>query len=393
MIPRTARPRLERLARQFPAVTVTGPRQSGKTTLCRQTFPGKAYVSLEAPDVRDEAARDPRGFLARYRDGAIFDEVQRLPELLSYLQGEIDERPRPGRFILTGSANFALLRTIGQSLAGRAALLTLLPLSLEEVSRARKVPEDPFEVVRTGGYPAIWAGRLDPWDWASSYLATYVERDVRQLTNVGDLTSFQTFVRLCAGRCGQLLNLSSLGADAGVAANTAKAWLSILEASYVLLRLAPFHANVTSRLVKAPKLHFVDSGLACFLLGIRNVGQLREHPLRGALFESWVVSEVTKARLHRGTPLALSFFRSRKGAEVDLVLERALDVVAVEVKSGGTVASDFFAPLAAFARLLEASRPRRRVRSVLVYGGAEARAAGDVQVLPWRELQGFDWAS
>lgn len=392
MIPRILQRRLLALARKFPVVTVTGPRQAGKTTLCRATFPDKAYVSLEAPDVREYATQDPRGLLADHVRGAVFDEVQRAPALLSYLQGEVDERPRRGRFILTGSANLALLESVTQSLAGRTALLNLLPLGLEEVRLFPRPPTTLFDVLWHGGYPAIFDRKADPGDWFASYVGTYVERDVRQMLNVGDLGAFQTFVRLCAGRSGQLLNLSALAADCGVTHNTARAWLSVLEASFLAFRLAPFHANVGKRLVKTPKLHFYDSGLLCYLLGIRAPAQLREHPLRGAVFETWVASEILKARVHRGLPGGLSFFRSRQGAEVDVVLERVGDVVAVEAKSAQTVAADFFGGLESFQRLIGSGRERRRVRQIVVYAGRERQRRTHAEVIPWSMLDAWDWA-
>ena len=392
MIRRVLERKLLALAGKFPVVTVTGPRQSGKTTLCRAAFPGKAYVSLEAPDVRAYALGDPRGFLGEHRDGAILDEVQRAPDLLSYLQGEVDARPTRGRFILTGSANLALLQSVGQSLAGRTALLHLLPLSLDEIRAFPDRPGGLFETLWQGAYPALFDRGLSPLDWYAGYVGTYLERDVRLLHNVGDLTTFQAFLRLCAGRTGQLLNLSALGADCGVAHGTVRAWISVLEASFVAYRLPPFHANLIKRLIKTPKLHFHDTGLVCFLLGIRSPDQLRHHPLRGAIFESWVASEVVKARVHRGLPPALSFFRDRKGSEVDLVLERSGGIVAAETKSASTVAEDFFAGLEAFAGLLAPARPRRPLHRVVVYGGAERQRRSSGLVLPWAQVDRFDWA-
>lgn len=391
MVPRTLEPKLLALARRFPAVTVTGPRQSGKTTLCRAAFPGKPYVSLEAPDVRQYATEDPRGFLRDHRDGAILDEVQRAPELLSYLQPLLDERPAPGHFILTGSANLGLLESVSQSLAGRTALLNLLPLSLEEVRRFPEAPGDLFSLLWHGGYPAIFDRHPDPTDWLSSYVGTYVERDVRQILNVGDLLAFQTFLRLCAGRSAQLLNLSALGADAGVTHATARAWISVLEASFVAYRLAPFHSNLVKRLVKTPKLHLYDSGLLCFLLGIRSPDQLREHPLRGAIFETWVASEVLKARVHRGLPAGMSFYRDRKGEEVDIVVEMGRSIVAVETKSARTVVSDFFASLDKMADLIGSERRGRQLRRVVVYGGEERQQRTGVTVLPWSMVDRYDW--
>jgi uncharacterized protein len=391
MIRRNLQHRLRALARKFPVVTVTGPRQSGKTTLCRAVFPRKPYVSLETLDVRDFARRDPRAFLAQYAHGAILDEVQRVPDLLSYVQTLVDERPVAGRFILTGSANFSLPQSLGQSLAGRTALLELLPLSLQELRRFSDPPSGLYETLWRGSYPAIYDRNLEPGDWYPSYAATYLERDVRTILNVGDLVAFQTFLKLCAGRVGQLVNLSSLGADAGVTHATAKAWLSVLEAGYVAWRLPPFHANVSKRLIKTPKLHFVDSGLACYLLGIRSPEQLRNHPLRGAIFETWVVSEVLKSRTHRGLPPSLTFFRDRKGAEVDLVIELGRKLLAVETKSGQTIASDFFAGLENFADLVQTSHRQRDVRGFVVYGGAEPQRRSRASIIPWSRLDKCKW--
>lgn len=390
MILRLLERRLKQTAKHFPIVTVTGPRQSGKTTLCRHAFPDKPYVSLEMPDVREYALDDPRGFLSQYKKGAVFDEVQRAPDLLSYLQLDVDERPQPGRFVLTGSANFALLESVSQSLAGRTALLTLLPCNREEVCRFDSAPGDLWEAIWTGSYPAIYDRRVPPDDWFGSYVGTYVERDVRRILNVSDLAAFQTFLRLCAGRTGQLLNLSQLGADTGITHNTARAWLSVLEASYIVFRLPPHHANWTKRLVKTPKVHFLDSGLACYLLGIMTAQQLRLHPLRGAIFESWVASEILKARLHRGLSASLSFYRDRKGVEVDVVLERGDATVAVEAKSGQTVAADFFDSLKKVERNRIAAGLPPPLK-VVVHGGTTRQQRSDGQILPWSEIPQFDW--
>ena len=393
MVPRTLEPKLRALARKFPVVTLTGPRQSGKTTLCRACFSDRRYVSLEAPDVREYAQRDPRGFLAELAEGAVLDEVQRVPGILSYLQVEVDARPQPGRFILTGSANFALLQSVSQSLAGRTALLNLLPLGLEELRRFPSPPADLIETLWKGAFPAIFDRDLAPADWYSGYVGTYVERDVRQILNVNDLIAFQGFLRLCAGRVSQLLNLSGLGADSGITHATARAWVCVLEASYVAHRLPAYASNVGKRVVKAPKLHFHDSGLACFLLGIRSPEQLRDHPLRGAIFETWVVSEIFKARVHHGLPPSLFFFRDRKGVEVDAVLERGDMLLAVETKSGQTVADDFFTGLTAFARQIRSRRRAPAVQRVLVYGGDGAQHRSDVDVVPWSQIDTYDWCS
>ncbi len=392
MIQRTLAPKLAALARKFPIVTVTGPRQSGKTTLCRAVFAGKSYVSLEAPDVREYAVRDPRGFLADYPEGAVLDEVQRAPQLLSYLQQEVDDRPRAGRFVLTGSANFALLESVSQSLAGRTGLLQLLPLSLEEVRRFPDSPAELLQLLWQGGYPALYDRRIAPGDWFGAYVGTYVERDVRLMLNVTDLGAFQTFLRLCAGRSGQLLNASSLGSDAGITHNTARSWLTVLEASYLAFRLPPYFANFNKRLVKTPKLHFFDSGLLCYLLGITRPEHLREHPLRGAIFESWVVSEIFKARVHRGLASNLSFFRDRKGLEVDAIVERGNEILAVETKSSQTIAPDFFGSLTSFARALGTSKRAPKVTAIVVYAGALQQRRSEATVVPWSKLDSVDWS-
>lgn len=390
MIKRTLQAKVRDAAKHFPVLTITGPRQSGKTTLCRMTFPSKPYVSLEVPDVRDFATQDPRGFLAEHAAGCILDEVQRAPSLLSYLQEIVDSDPRPGRFILTGSANFALLESVSQSLAGRTAVLQLLPLDREETRRFPQYPEDLFTALWAGSYPAVFDRRVPVRDWYGAYVATYVERDVRQMINVSDLATFQAFLRICAGRSGQLLNLSGVGADCGITHNTARAWFSVLEASYLVFRLPPYHENVTSRTVKRPKMHFIDSGLLCYLLGIETPDQIRRNPLRGAIFESWVCSEVLKARLHRGLSSDLFFYRDRKGLEVDLVLRKGDRIIAVEAKSGETVAPDFTASLDRLARQM--GDAGGAVNKVVVYGGSPGQGRSGVTILGWDQAGGSRWS-
>jgi predicted AAA+ superfamily ATPase len=392
VIERSLSPKLLALARKFPIVTVTGPRQSGKTTLCRAAFPDRPYVSFEAPDIGEYARRDPRGLIADYRDGAIFDEVQRAPAILSYLQGEVDEDRRVGRFILTGSANFALLESVSQSLAGRTALLQLLPLTLAETRRFPRASEDLWSVLWKGAYPALHDRSLEPNDWFGAYVGTYVERDVRRIINVTDLVAFQSFLRLAAGRTGQLLNASALGADAGITHNTARAWLSVLETSYLALRLPPYFANLGKRLVKTPKLHFYDSGLVCYLLGISHPAQLREHPLRGAIFESWVIAEIIKARANEGLPAQLFFYRDSRGLEVDAVVDRATELIAVESKSGQTVADDFFSALQAFGDAIRSRKSPPKVTPIVVYGGDRPQRRAEVKVVPWGSIDQLDWA-
>ena len=307
MIEREITPRLVALFKQYPFVTVTGPRQSGKTTLCRNVFPNLEYVNLEAPDQREFAESDPRAFLARLDDGAILDEIQRVPSLLSYLQVLADEKGRNSLFVLTGSEQFRLSDAIGQSLAGRTALLRLLPFSLAErqLTGASTAVDD---ILYSGFYPRIHDQGLDPRQALGDYFETYVERDVRQLGEIRNLSSFRRFVRLCAGRVGQLVNLASLGADAGVSHTTAREWLTVLEASYIVFQLEPFHTNLQKRLIKSPKLYFYDVGLASYLVGIEHAKQVATHPLRGSLFENTVVIEALKHRFNRGRQSNLSFF-------------------------------------------------------------------------------------
>ena len=389
MITRDLTPALFDAADRAPVVTLTGPRQSGKTTLCRALFGDRPYVSLEAPDVRAFAEGDPRGFLAQFPEGAVLDEIQRVPDLLSYLQGIVDEDPAHGRWILTGSQNFALRGAISQSLAGRTDVLELLTLTWGEIQRFRKPPETLDEALVASGFPRIFDRELEPAPWLRAYVNTYVERDVRQLLGIGDLGAFQRFVELCAGRTGQLLNLSSLAGDCGVTQPTARAWLSVLEASYIVFRLLPFRANLRKRLVKAPKLMFHDAGLACWLLGIREPAQLRTHPLRGAIFETWVVSEVRKLVANRGAATRrdprLSFYRDRNGAEVDLVIERPDRLTLLECKSGATPSAELLAGVRRVAGHFAGSE--RAVEVVAVYGGDQEQRRTAGRIVPWRMVE------
>ena len=377
MIPRTLETVLKDLAAQYPAVTITGPRQSGKTTLCRAAFPEKPYINLESPDVREFARNDPRGFLALYADGAILDEIQRTPELPSYLQPIIDESNNPGRFILTGSQQFEVMTSIGQSLAGRTALLKLLPLSIEELSNTgARLKID--ELLLTGFYPRIYDAELNPTQALGDYIETYVERDIRQLISIKDLALFEKFVRVCAGRVGQLLNLQSLGNDVGVSHTTARSWLTLLQASYVVFLLQPWHVNIAKRQIKSPKLYFYDVGLATWLLGVENERHVNYHPLRGNLFENLVIIEALKYRYNRGARSNLYFWRDGKGNEVDLLVENGPDIVPVEIKVGATINNDYFKGLRTFANKL--SHPPKTC--ALVYGGTEQQKRSDATI--WR---------
>ena len=388
LIDRDLAPQVLRAALDMPSVTLTGPRQSGTTTLCRTLFPEHPYATLEAPDTRAFATEDPRGFLASYENGAIIDEVQRVPDLLSYLQGLIDDDPTPGRWILTGSQNLALLEALSQSLAGRTALFNLLTLTRGEVVRFPRHPERLVEAMLAGSYPRIFDRDLEPSDWLRSYVATYLERDVRLVSNIGDLALFQRFVQLCAGRTAQLLNYSSLAGDCGVSQPTAKAWLSVLEAGFVVFRLPAFHSNLRKRLVKMPKLHFYDTGLVCWLLGIRTADQLRSHPLRGSIFETWVVSEITKHWANRGEPASLTFYRDRNGVETDLLIDRADRITLVEAKSAATPSSSFFHGARTVQRHLSTlSRPSE---VMVVYGGDELQIRSAGTLMPWSRLHDAD---
>jgi predicted AAA+ superfamily ATPase len=380
MIKRDAASSVVRLAASYSLVTVTGPRQSGKSTLCRAVFPDKPYLSLEAPDVRQMAREDPRGFLARFPDGALLDEIQRVPELLSYIQGIVDASDRRGMYILTGSANLALVEGLNQSLAGRTALVTLLPFSLAELSATPFGALPLTEFLYRGFYPRIYDQNLNPTEALRFYTSTYVERDVRTLLNVRDLVSFENFVRLCAARSGQVLNLSNLAADCGITHNTARAWLSLLEAAYLVHRLPADSRNYTRRITKAPKLVFCDVGLMGYLLGIEHARQVQTHPLRGAMFETLVIGELLKMRLNAVRDPHLTHYRDSSGREIDVILQTPSGPLPIEIKSAMSVAADAFAGLDYYGGLLG------RQRGVLVYGGDESYEHRGYQVLSFRHI-------
>lgn len=376
---------IQKAATWAPSITITGPRQSGKTTFCQAVFPEQPFRSLEAPDERAFAEEDPKGFLAQFPRGAVLDEVQRAPDLLSYLQGIIDADPVPGRWILNGSHSPDLIESVARSLTGRTALHHLLPLSWDEARRFPRHPAGLDEALFTGGYPRIFDRGVDPSDWLRTYVSTYIERDVGAFSRVGDLSKFQRFVELCAGRTAQLLNYSSLADDCGISQPTAKAWFRILEGSFIAFRIPAFKANLRKRLAKMPKLYFYDTGLACWLLGIRETGQLRAHPLRGPLFETWVVSEVLKHRLHRGRRGGLSFYRDSRGTELDLIVNEPGVLTLVEAKSGATAKSNFLNVARRVRRIVLGVRPFSDL--LLVYGGEEFQQLPDSRVVPWRMVR------
>jgi uncharacterized protein len=377
----------ERLA-GFPVLTITGPRQSGKTTLARVLRPELPYFSLEDPDTRAFAAEDPRAFLSRCADGAIWDEIQRAPQLLSYLQSHVDSDRRMGRFILTGSSQFALIEAVTQSLAGRSSLLTLLPFSLGELQAVQRAPTKLDTLIQQGLFPPIYDRPVDAAIWLQDYFSTYIERDVRALLNIKDLTAFQRFVQLCAGRVCQLLNITSLAADAGITRVTAESWLTVMQASHVIFLVQPWSSNISKRLIKSPKLYFCDVGLAAWLIGVRNTAQVSTHPQRGLLLENWVMTELCKIQCNQGLKPSLYFLRDQQGKEVDAVIETGpQQLLLIEIKSGETIASDWFASLRYWADALTGPASNMSITPWVIYGGAQAQSRSAAEVLPWTGLQ------
>jgi len=382
MITRTATEEVKILAKQFKAVAIVGPRQSGKTTLARSVFSNKPYVSLENPDIRRFAMEDPRGFLEQYKDGAVFDEAQRVPELFSYLQQILDENPQKGLFILTGSNNFLLQENISQSLAGRIGYLYLLPFSGEEAEKAAQRSFSAEEALFYGGYPPIFDNHIPPEKWLPNYIATYIERDVRQIKNISNLNLFERFIKLCAGRIGQLLNMNSLAIEAGVDSKTIASWLSVLESSFIIHLLKPHHQNFNKRLVKMPKLYFCDTGLACSLLGITKASQLTLHPLKGSLFENYVIGELIKDRYNKNIPFDLYFWRDSTGNEMDVVIDRGTFLYPIEIKAGKTVTNDYFKNLQFWSKTTGGSEG-----TVIYAGDLVQKRSNGINVIPWNNLQ------
>ncbi|HNW60401.1 MAG TPA: ATP-binding protein [bacterium] len=375
MVIREITAHLLELASQYPVITLTGPRQSGKTTLVREVFKEKAYINLELLDQREFALADPRGFLRRVPNGAVLDEIQHVPELLSYIQGITDESKVNGLFILTGSQQFEILNEVSQSLTGRTAILRLLPFSYTEVQNSYGIASIDH-LLCTGFFPRIYDQHLDPSQALQYYFETFIERDLRQLVEIRNLSQFQKFVRLCAGRVGQLLNLNSLGNDAGVSHTTAREWLSLLQASYIVFLLEPFHRNLSKRLIKSPKLYFYDTGLASYLLGVENVAQMDSHPLRGNLFENLVIAEILKFRFNQGKGTNLSFYRDSTGNETDVIYSIAQEILPIEIKSGETVAPDYFKGL----RSLEKVIPSYPFGRIVVYNGSHEETRQDITI-------------
>jgi len=382
MIERTLASKITALAQKFQVITLTGPRQSGKTTLVKANFPTLPYVSLEEPDIRQIALNDPRGFLSNYPKGAILDEIQNAPDLFSYIQGLVDG-DRQIQFILTGSSNFLLLEKISQTLAGRTAVLHLLPFSYSELE-PNVTPFEHYEsLIFKGQYPRIYDRDIPPTDFYPSYIQTYVERDVRMMKNIGDINAFIQFIQLCAGRTGQLLNYTSLANDAGISPNTAKAWLSILESSYILYRLQPFHKNFNKRLVKSPKLYFYDTGVACSLLGIRDENQVNTHYLKGALFENLIINEFIKRSFHRGEHQLPYFWRDSNNKEIDCLLVEGEWIVPVEIKSSKTISNSYFDNLRYWYQLTG----KTEQHGYVVYGGDQSTHTSKGMYVSWQQLE------
>ncbi|MCK4921805.1 MAG: ATP-binding protein [Bacteroidales bacterium] len=388
MIQRTAEKRLKKLYDLFKVVAVTGPRQSGKTTLVKHVFPHKPYLSLENPETRQFAMDDPRGFLSQFPDGAILDEVQRTPQLFSYLQEIVDAKKDSGQFILTGSNNFLLNENISQSLAGRVAFLYLLPFSYEELKnesfKEKESQPDENSYILKGFYPPIYDMNIPSNEWLPAYIRTYIERDVRQIKNITNLLVFERFMRLLAGRTGQELNYTSLSVEAGVDVKTIQSWIGILESSYIIFLLKPFYKNYNKTIVKRPKLYFYDTGIACSLLGITQLSHLENHPLRGALFETMVLSEIVKMKFNTGSEAKLFYWRDKTGREIDLLIDTLTTVMPVEVKVGRTFQKEFLKNIRYWMKLTGEKQAK------LIYSGDDEQKRSDgIHVVSWKHLSGI----
>ena len=378
---RKIEPKLLEMAGKFPVIAITGPRQSGKTTLAKKLFTDHAYTTLENPETREFALNDPKGFLAQFRNGVIIDEVQHAPELFSYIQGVADETGETGKFILTGSQNFLLMEKVSQSLAGRVYVYHLLPFSLSEIGE-NQISDDLNSLMFTGGYPRMFHRKISPADFFPSYVQTYIERDVRSLVNVSDLQLFGAFLRLCAARVGQLFNASALGNELGISYKTVQRWLSILETSFILFRLPPWHRNLNKRTVRSPKLYFYDTGLLCHILGISSAGQLPMHFAYGHLFENFIVAELQKQHWNVGKPFPAFFWRDSTGNEIDLLVESGTALNLYEIKSAQTVRERMFVQMKRFQKLVQPQPCNLH----LIYAGEQTTMRSDVAVTSWQEM-------
>jgi len=381
MIARTLLVKAAELLEKYPIVAITGPRQSGKTTLAQQLRPDYKYINLELEENRAFAETDPHGFLQSNRDGVILDEAQFVPSLFPYLKHYTDQRGQAGEYILTGSQQFLLLENITQSLAGRVGMLQLLPFSISELRSTGFLPKSPEEMIFMGGYPRLYDKGIAPTDFYPNYLRTYVERDVRQVLKVGDLRLFRQFLTACAGRVGQRVNFLEMGNVLGIDSKTVKSWIGILETSYIVVLLPPYYRNFDKRIIKSPKLYFYDTGLACSLLNINQANQLESHFAKGALFENLIVAELLKARLNIGQNPAFYFYLDNNQREIDLISEQNGGLRAIEIKSGKTIAGSFTRNLLAFQKIAAAENPQ----IYLVFGGEEGQNRSDMRILPWHE--------
>ena len=380
MIKRDLEPHLRELSKKYPVVTLTGPRQAGKSTLCKMVFDNYKYVNLESPEIREQAIEDPKAFLAKLKGGAIIDEIQRAPDLTSYIQVIVDKENKPGQFIITGSEQFSVTMSVNQSLAGRTAVLTLLPFSYSEIYKNKNINIE--QVLYTGFYPRIHDKELNPTEALSSYISTYIERDVRQISNLRNLDLFQKFLKLCAANVGQLVNYTRFSNDIGVDQETIKAWISVLKGSYVCYTLQTHHKNFRKKITKTPKLYFYDVGLVSYLLGIRQKEQLDTHPLKGQLFENYVISEIIKSNYNTNAKKDLYFYRDKTGNEVDLIIEQAKGVKALEIKLAQTLTKDKFKGLEHYRKLAK----NYLTQSILVYGGKENNEIYNTKVIPYSEI-------
>ena len=370
------------IMKKYPVIALTGPRQSGKTTLLKSIFPDFEYQSLENPDNRNFAETDPNGFLKKYSGPVIFDEVQRVPSLFSYIQTIVDESGLMGQYILSGSQNFHLMRNVTQSLAGRVAILKLFPFDIQELNSAGLLKEDYLDNLVSGFYPAIYDRNIPSRTFYSNYIQTYIQRDVSELMAIKDIRLFQNFLGLCATRAGQLLNLSALANECGISQPTAKSWISALENSYILFLLQPYHENFSKRIVKTPKLYFYDTGLLCHLLKLKNPDQIHLHPFKGSLFENMMIAEFVKRMYHKDSVKDIWFWRDSAGHEVDLVWQEGQLLNLVEIKATQTIMSDLFAGLEYFEKHAKSIR----LTKTLVYTGNESQKRTNVDVVSWREF-------
>ena len=386
MIQRIAKDKLKDLAAKFKAVAVTGARQTGKTTLVKQVFKGKPYLSLENPDTRNFALEDPRGFLESYPAGAILDEVQRAPILFSYLQEILDNTKKKGLFILSGSNNFLLQQNISQTLAGRVGYINLLPFSISELAKVKLLPDDDDQIMLKGFYPPIYDQESPPMDWCPNYVRTYIEKDVRQIKNITDLIVFERFMKLLAGRSGQELINSALAVETGVDVKTIQSWIGILESSFIIYLLKPHFKNFNKTIVKRPKVYFYDTALVCYLLGIRNVLQLKTHPLRGSVFEGMVVTELIKQRTNAGLPVNIYYWRDKTGHEIDVIIDNGNKLLPIEIKSGKTFNSEFFKNIDYWCNLSGSDK------SILLYAGDQnQKRSNGKEILNWKQIMDRDF--